>query len=64
MTPSDVHHGRAPEVRAARAYQQRPDRFVRKPPRPPELPAAGINKPDDDPQPAPHGFLELPAPKR
>jgi putative transposase len=60
LTPSDVHHGRAPEVRAARAavlaraYQHRPDRFVRKPPEPPALPApAWINKPEpprDDPQ--------------
>jgi len=60
LTPSDVHHGRAPEVRAARAavltraYQQRPDRFVRKPPEPPVLPTpAWINKPEpsrDDPE--------------
>lgn len=61
MTPSDVHHGRSAEVIAARAgvldraYQQRPDRFVRKPPRPPALPAAAwINKPEDDPPPEPH----------
>ncbi len=63
MTPSDVHHGRSPEVIAARAavldraYQARPDRFVRKPPRPPQLPdAAWINQPDDpdDEAPDPH----------
>lgn len=61
MTPSDVHHGRSAEVitaRAAvldRAYQQRPDRFVRKPPRPPQLPtAAWINKPQDNPTLEPH----------
>jgi len=54
MTPSDVHHGRSPEVRAARAavldraYHARPDRFVRKHPEPPALPgAAWINKPHD-----------------
>ncbi len=53
-TPSDVHHDRAPEVRAARAavltraYHDRPDRFVRKQPEPPPLPGvAWINKPDD-----------------
>ncbi len=57
-TPSDVHHGRAPEVRAARAavlqraYHHRPDRFVRKPPQPPPLPgAAWINKPDHTDEP-------------
>jgi putative transposase len=61
MTPSDVHHGRSGEVIAARAavldraYQTRPDRFVRKPPQPPQLPAAAwINKPDDDTPTAPH----------
>jgi putative transposase len=54
MTPSDVHHGRAPEVRAARtavlgrAYHARPDRFVRKQPQPPALPGtAWINKPTE-----------------
>ena len=64
MTPSDVHHGRSHEVRAARAavltraYQRHPDRFVRKPPEPPALPGpAWINKPEpppDDPQPETH----------
>lgn len=51
-TPADVHHGRAEAVRAARrdvlglAYAAHPERFVRKPPEPPKLPAAAwINKP-------------------
>jgi putative transposase len=54
MTPAAVHHGQATELRAARtrvldaAYQRHPERFVRKPPVPPELPtAAWINKPAD-----------------
>jgi len=53
MTPSAVHHGQAPARHAARgivldaAYQRHPERFVRKPPVPPELPTATwINKPD------------------
>jgi putative transposase len=53
MTPAAVHHGQAAELRAARArvldaaHQRHPERFVRKPPVPPELPtAAWINKPD------------------
>jgi len=53
MTPAAVHHGRAPELHAARArvldaaYERRPERFVRQPPMPPALPtAAWINKPD------------------
>ena len=52
MTPSDVHFGRARAVRDRRArtldlaYQLHPERFVRKPPTPPELPAAvWINPP-------------------
>jgi len=52
MTPAAVHHGRAPGLHAARArvldaaYARNPERFVRKPPVPPELPiAAWINKP-------------------
>jgi putative transposase len=54
-TPADVHHGRAEQVRAERAlvldaaYAAHPERFVRKPPAPPELPAAAwINKPQQD----------------
>jgi putative transposase len=53
MTPSAVHHGQAPALHAARglvldaAYQRHPERFVRRPPVPPELPtAAWINMPD------------------
>ena len=51
-TPADVHHGRAEVVRARRgdvlavAYAAHPERFVRKPPEPPCLPAAAwINRP-------------------
>jgi putative transposase len=53
MTPATVHHGRADTVHTARArvleaaYAHNPERFVHKPPVPPELPtAAWINKPD------------------
>ncbi len=52
MTPAAVHYGRAQELHADRqrvlsaAYAQTPERFVRRPPRPPALPtAAWINKP-------------------
>jgi len=52
MTPYAVHHGLAPQITAARqdtllaAYARHPERFVRKPPRPPVLPeAAWINPP-------------------
>lgn len=55
MTPADVHFGRADEVTATRAraldlaYQAHPERFVRKPPEPPTLPAAvWINPPAKD----------------
>ena len=54
MTPSAVHHGHALALHAARglvldaAYERHPERFVRKPPAPPELPtAAWINKPKE-----------------
>ena len=54
MTPAAVHHGTAAQLHAARvgvlhaAYQRHPERFVRKPPAPPELPtAAWINKPKE-----------------
>ena len=54
MTPAVIHHGQALTLHAARAvvldavYQQHPERFVRKPPVPPELPtAAWINKPKE-----------------
>ena len=52
MTPAAIHHGRATELHAERArvlnaaYAATPERFVRRPPTPPELPtAAWINKP-------------------
>ena len=51
-TAADIHHGTAAAVRARRArvltaaYQQHPERFVRKPPTPPALPATSwINPP-------------------
>ena len=54
MTPAAVHHGQAEQLQAARvdvlnaAYALHPERFVRKPPAPPELPtAAWINKPKE-----------------
>ena len=53
MTPAAFHHGHATQLHAARAtvleaaYARNPERFVRKPPVPPELPtAAWINKPE------------------
>ncbi len=53
MTPATVHHGLAEQTHAARrrvldaAYTARPERFVRRPPKPPALPnSAWINKPD------------------
>jgi putative transposase len=52
MTPAAVHHGQAKALHAERArvldaaYAATPERFVRRPPRPPALPtAAWINKP-------------------
>jgi len=52
MTPAAVHHGQAKELHAERqrvltaTYAVTPERFVRRPPRPPALPtAAWINKP-------------------
>jgi putative transposase len=54
MTPAAVHYGHADQLHAARAdvldaaYQRHPERFVRKPPTPPNLPtAAWINKPKE-----------------
>ena len=59
MTPAAVHTGRAHTVHADRArvlqaaYAATPERFVRRPPRPPAVPtAAWINKPDDQEDPA------------
>lgn len=53
-TPFDVHFGLSEQLRDMRAdvldavYQKHPERFVRKPPEPPKLPAAAwINKPDE-----------------
>lgn len=53
MSPATVHYGRAEETHASRqrvldaAYAANPDRFVRKAPEPPTLPAAAwINRPD------------------
>src|SRR5450755_4569125 len=55
MTPSLVHHGQAPQILAHRqvvldaAFAAHPERFVRKPPKPPELPAqVWINKPPSE----------------
>jgi len=52
LTPASVHAGRAEDIRAARAvtlaqaYAVHPERFVRRPPTPPELPTAvWINPP-------------------
>jgi putative transposase len=54
MTPAAVHHGHAHQLHAARgdvldaAFAAHPERFVRKPPAPPALPAtAWINKPKE-----------------
>ncbi len=54
-TPADVHYGRAELVRARRAdvlslaYAAHPERFVRKPPEPPQLPGpAWINRPVEE----------------
>ena len=53
MTPAAVHHGdaaaaaRRPRRVLDAAFARNPERFVRKPPVPPELPtAAWINKPE------------------
>ena len=55
MTPATVHHGQAEQTHATRrsvldaAYAATPERFVRRPPRPPALPTgAWINKPDSE----------------
>jgi putative transposase len=52
MTPAAVHYGRAQELQAqrtsvlAQTYLRTPERFVKGPPRPPEIPTAvWINKP-------------------
>jgi len=55
--PADVHYGRVQAVHAARAnvltaaYQRNPERFVRRPPQPPTIPAnVWINQPTPDDQ--------------
>jgi putative transposase len=55
MTPAAVHHGQAKAIHAKRqrvldaAYIATPERFVRRPPTPPQLPtAAWINKPSTE----------------
>ena len=57
MTPAMVHWGQAPMIRQRRqvvldaAYRDHPERFVRKPPRPPELQQeVWINKPPESKQ--------------
>lgn len=52
-TPADVHYGLAEAIRDKRAgvldaaYAAHPERFVRKPPKPPKIPEASwINRPD------------------
>jgi putative transposase len=62
LTPADVHFGRAEQITTARArvldsaYAAHPERFARKPPKPPLLPeAVWINKPVD-PTEAPQQF--------
>ena len=55
MTPATIHYGRANAVHAHRArvldaaYATNPERFVRRPPTPPPVPAAAwINKPNSE----------------
>ena len=55
MTPAVVHHGQAAQLLLQRqtvldaAFQAHPERFVRKPPKPPSLPAAvWINRPKQE----------------
>jgi putative transposase len=55
MTPATVHHGRAEATHATRsailhaAYARNPERFVRRAPTPPPVPAAAwINKPNNE----------------
>ena len=55
LTPASVHFGRAREILAQRqqiltaAFEKHPERFVRRPPRPPQLPTAvWINEPTEE----------------
>ena len=55
MTPAVVHHGKAADLLVHRqtvldaAFQAHPERFVRQPPRPPQLPTAvWINRPPSE----------------
>jgi putative transposase len=56
MTPDQVHYGQADAVHAARqttlnqAFRDNPERFVRKPPKPPEKPTAAWINPPKQPQ--------------
>lgn len=59
--PADVHHERVGQVHTARAdvlsaaYERNPERFVRKPPSPPVIPATvWINQPQDAEPPTGH----------
>ena len=53
-TPADIHHGHAPAIQAQRArvltgaYRAHPERFVRKPPTPPDLPGAALINPPQE----------------
>ncbi len=56
-TPADVHYATAEATRSKRAavlnaaYEQHPERFVRKPPEPPKLPEVSwINEPPEQPE--------------
>ena len=59
MTPDQVHYGQANDVHTARqltlnsAFQANPERFVNKPPTPPDKPTAvWINPPQRKAEPA------------
>lgn len=54
-TPASVHYGTAEQIRQQRAltldaaYQQHPERFIRKPPQPPQIsPTIWINQPEQE----------------
>jgi putative transposase len=67
-TAADVHHGHAERAQAQRgrvldaAYQAHPERFVSKPPAPPDLPGTSWINPPQEKEPATRGiegFLEF-----